>query len=876
MLMFGPRSLPQMLRSLTLAFPIFVARLGRSGTARRSDPRPSLLSRAGLPAGALILFTLFVSAARAQAVRWELADQGMMSAAVQLVFENCTPDGDPDLPQIPGVTLQFAGSSNSTNIVNFQMTQTVTLVYMVRTRGNTSVQIPAFNVKTNKGVLRVAAFNLSAPSTTVDTVASSKLIPERTSVWAGEVFGLTYELSASRRNNPQINPTFDWNAAPLVAEDWSKYEFSERVVNNERRAFITFRTRAVAKNAGSLKLEAATHLLSIQTGSIASFFGPQARMEQVAVTSDQPVIEVKPLPSPPSGYAAFAGAVGQFKLTSKIVPEKAVVGEPVTWTLELSGTGNWPDIAGLPVRNVSNDFRVVQPKAKRTPSEGKLFDVALAEDVVLVPTKPGTYTLGPIEFVYFDPRSGKFEKQTVAPVTLTINAPNAPQFDVTPPPAATTSTSETAAKTPTPPKATPPPAAIPRDPLPGAADVAVPLSRPVFTLALLSPLVGLLLVWLGLAIRRARETDPVRPRREARDRLAATLSRLQSAGESERSTLLLAWQRDTRMLWQIPHAAPRATALPEERWAALWAEADRALYGAKTALPTDWVARAQEALTAHRVPGFKPLRLFLPQNLMPFAALIVCAFTVTTAATLAFAAEIPNAAAAAAAYRKGEFASAEKTWRAAIAQTPTNWIARHNLSLALAQQDRPAESAAHAAAAFVQRPDDPSVRWHFGQAAERNGFAAPQLAAFLNPGPRQALARAASPALWQRAAIASAYLGAVSIAWILVNAYGRRRRTVLWSASALLGIACVAIAGAATSIATFGMAANASAVVIARAATLRSIPTDVDTPQKTTTVASGSLAIADKAFLEGRWIRLAFENGQTGWVRQEEVVPVWK
>ena len=43
-----------------------------------------------------------------------------------------------------------------------------------------------------------------------------------------------------------------WNAAPLVAEDWSKYEFSERVVNGERRAFVTFRTRVIAKNAGSL------------------------------------------------------------------------------------------------------------------------------------------------------------------------------------------------------------------------------------------------------------------------------------------------------------------------------------------------------------------------------------------------------------------------------------------------------------------------------------------------------------------------------------------------------------------------------------------------------------------------------------------------
>jgi hypothetical protein len=151
------------------------------------------------------------------------------------------------------------------------------------------------------------------------------------------------------------------------------------------------------------------HLLSIQTGTIGFGIISQPRMEQVSVTSDQPAIEVRPLPTAPAG---FGGAVGQFKLASKIVPEKAAVGEPVTWTLELSGTGNWPEINGLPSREVSSDFQVVQPKAKRTPAEGKLFDVTLAEDVVLVPTQPGNYALGPVNFTYFDPKSGTYKTVT--------------------------------------------------------------------------------------------------------------------------------------------------------------------------------------------------------------------------------------------------------------------------------------------------------------------------------------------------------------------------------------------------------------------------------------------------------------------------------
>ena len=71
------------------------------------------------------------------------------------------------------------------------------------------------------------------------------------------------------------------------------------------------------------------------------------------------------------------------------------------------------------------------------------------------------------------------------------------------------------------------------------------------------------------------------------------------------------------MLFQIPHAAPPATALADAAWRQLWAESDRALYGEQTTLPHDWLARALVALAARRVPGFNPLRTLLPRSLFP-------------------------------------------------------------------------------------------------------------------------------------------------------------------------------------------------------------------------------------------------------------------
>ena len=79
----------------------------------------------------------------AQSVRWEPAESGL-SNAIMLVFENCEPDGQPALPAIPGVSFTPAGRSVSTNIVNFQMTQTVALTYVVRGPQNPPIQIPPF------------------------------------------------------------------------------------------------------------------------------------------------------------------------------------------------------------------------------------------------------------------------------------------------------------------------------------------------------------------------------------------------------------------------------------------------------------------------------------------------------------------------------------------------------------------------------------------------------------------------------------------------------------------------------------------------------------------------------------------------------------
>ncbi len=820
---------------------------------------------------ALFAFLFGLTTLHAQSVRWEAGDSAMGSV-VQLVFEDCEPDGDPQLPALPNTTLAFAGTSSSFKWINASVSRTMTLSYLVQGRRTGPLQIPAFSVKTNKGMLPVAAFNGAAPTVSADSVATARLIPTKTELWAGEVFGLTYRLTAARRNNPQFDSfVFDWNAAPLLTEEWSKPTANEVVVDGQRQLVIEVQTRAYGRDNGAFKMEAAKQVVHVQTGAVGFGLFSQPRMEPVSVTSNQPTLQVKPLPAPP---ATFSGAVGEFKLTSKIVPREAAVGEPVTWTLELTGTGNWPDVPGLPAREVSRDFQVVQPRAKRTPAEGKLFEATLAEDVVLVPTKPGQYELGPVTFTFFNPATGRYETVQTEAVTVTVTpgaATAAPAVEAGEKAGAT----EPAA-TATPPATPPEPAAIPRDPLPGTDPVARPLST---AMALLLAAAGLLVpiaAWLTLAWRRAFATDPLRPQREAHARLLQLMRALNAqAPRPPDASALLQWQRDSAVLWDTTHAAPEASAVfqpsrdtPDRiaAWTRLWAEAERALYRVPDALPADWVVRAEAELASRPPPRFNPGRLFLPRNLLAFAAGIAV-LTLLAGPGTARAATAPDVA-----YRAGDYTAAEAAWRAAVQANPTDWIARHNLALALAQQDRFGEAAAYASSAFVLNPSDSSVRWHFRLTASKAGHVPGPLESLLTRP--DALASTTGPAGWQRLLIGAAWILGAALAWLLVNAFGPRARWQTWAAGALGGAAVALGIVSAHGWRSYGELADERAVIAWQQGTLRSIPTEADTAQQTTTLAAGSVARVNKTFFG--WSRLAFANGQTGWVRAEDVVPVWR
>ncbi len=884
----------------------------------------------------LFLFALSCGAASAQRVYWE-PNAGSLafgqSSPLQLVFENCEPDSDPKLPSLDGLELQFTGSGSSFAMENMSVTRKHLFNFDARPTKRSEVSIPAFDIGTDKGVQHVGAATFTVGNATVghtaiplETAAKASLTPTAGEFWAGEVFPVTYTLDVAQRFSPRAQGAVVWKPAPLTVEDWSQPEHFSTNAGGEPRVGLIYRSRGCVTTPGNYKIPAATQEIVLVIGTngnlLFQFSAPE--MMKHTVTSNEPTLTIKPLPD--GAPSDFGGGVGQFTLASKVVPTTVSVGEPVTWTLELSGTGNWPDVHGLPVREVSKDFKVLQPQAKRTPAEGKLFDATLAEDVVLIPTKPGAYTLGPVSYSYFDPGTGAYRTVRTEQTTITINPPGvgepAAQSLFTPPSTGSNVAAPPPAGTHTP-HLTPPPAApagIPRDPLDGAGSGPVPLGTLSFVLWLLASVLWLIPAWLVLAALRARRTDPLLPRREARESLAQILAGMQAASTPEaRTRALHEWQRQTATLFDIPHAAPNAAMIVPpttgrddkliplgnvDQWGRLWAESDRAVYGDRNRLPDDWLVRAEAALESTLVPPWKPSSLFLPRNLLPWfggksagakhavaarvlAAGIVlfCLFSIAPRASGATAAASPAPATAPEssaryadprdAYNAGDFPAAEKGWRDVLGGNPSDWVARHNLGLALAQQGHWPEAAAEWTSAFLLNPRNESVRWHLALGYEHAEYTPPGLGEFALASGPHLLARLASPAEWQWSLVGAGLLLAGGLLLFLMRAYGNiAGRWPRPAAFAALTAAVLLALGAAMSLHFYGDAADPSAAIAWHQVLLRSVPTEADTQQKTSSLPAGSLGVVDKEFLG--WVRLAFENGQTGWVRQQDIVWLYR
>jgi tetratricopeptide (TPR) repeat protein len=867
-----------------------------------------------------LFFVLLVSGyflGRAQSVAWN--DPGTLGAnepaQLELVFTDCQPSGSVNLPTVRGLdVLGQPGRATSFSMINFQTSTSTTLSYSVRATAEGRIQIPAFTVATDKGRMNVPALGLNAgrsssgqgrpqpnpgfpfsagtstpppaAGNSIKGVAQAEAAMEPRNPYVGEVFDVNYRVFITGNRSGRVKTTPLWDVQNFTAEAWDR---GQQIGPGGSKG-LQFHTRAMIPKAGTFEVPPIRQKLDIETGfGGASFFFTQPGSQEVEVSSDPIPVAVQALPS--GAPAAFKGAVGQFSMESKMVPEQVNEGEPVTWTLTLRGTGNWPMGVELPSRTVPNQIRTIQPKLRRDFNGTEVFTGAIVEDLVMIPTQSGEFELPPVKFVYFDPKKKTYESIEAKPPKISVTK-GAGGLSLSSSVPTSTTTATPTAKQPIPQAVKPASPlqygapALPREPEEGWGRGFAPVGGGLLRLFCVLPWFLVLGAWWNWARRRAVMTDPERSRKEALVDWKRAVQTLRQPGENTtlRDKALLLWQKSVAGTFGVEGATPSwsdlslvTVAIPEGdrgELAQCWGESEEVLYGRNRQLEEPWCDRAADLAARIDLPPLKFWEPLRPRNVFPWVALVL-AVVVLSGGGLCAAdnKKAEKTIDPSALYREGNFAEAAKIWDERVKKSPADPVARNNLALAYFQLGDKERALAHGLSSYLLAPGSGATAWNariFSSAANQLD---PAISRLWEEKWASALTSIGGVLVWQGAMLLGVVFLALGAGIWLAAGYGIGGRKILFRLGSvvLLVGAGLAIAGG-SALATYGKLADRGAVMIVDVAPLRSVPTEVE-PQAEKAYPPGSIAHLEKNFLG--WSKIRLPNHDTGWIRTENLVPLY-
>lgn len=203
----------------------------------------------------------------------------------------------------------------------------------------------------------------------------------------------------------------------------NQFRFESLLINNEigRRAFIS-RYALYGLRPGKFRLDR----LNIRGAYVSRMRGNGfflAQQRRIGTHGSQD-IEIEVLPLPTEGRPTpFSGAVGSFQL--QLESEKSIVPQhsPVTFTLTLSGEGNFQSVDAIPIP-LPPGFEVYDSKsgARGTTPLGMRKDLSSQKvfQVTAIPRSAGKFTIAPIEWNYFDPKKKTYEKLVTKPLEIEV------------------------------------------------------------------------------------------------------------------------------------------------------------------------------------------------------------------------------------------------------------------------------------------------------------------------------------------------------------------------------------------------------------------------------------------------------------------------
>jgi len=352
----------------------------------------------------------------------------------------------PNIPSLDGFTAYSSGRSQNISIINSQVSSSVAFTYIlvpndvgeyslgpftIDYKGNTYSTDP-INIKvTQRAAPRSSAPSYASPQTEEDPGQREELFIEtyvdKLTSYVNEQITLTFAFyqAVNLFENPVYNPP---STTGFWTEDMPPQKKYYKIIGGKKYLVTEIKTALFATSSGEFTIGGARLEASIEdlekfySRNPFDIFGKDPfsmfkRGKPVILTTDPITVDVLPLPDE-GKPVDFKGDIGIFDISVDKDTETVEENQPVSLKVTIKGKGNIKTISSPDIpetdgikfydsgssENISKSDYIVQGE--------KIFEK------VIIPKRPGAFTIGPIKYSYFDPAQKRYVEKTMGSVAI--------------------------------------------------------------------------------------------------------------------------------------------------------------------------------------------------------------------------------------------------------------------------------------------------------------------------------------------------------------------------------------------------------------------------------------------------------------------------
>ena len=371
---------------------------------------------------------------------------------LQIKIENARDHEPPVLPDIPEVQVRSAGTpsqSSQTTIINGVMSRSVTITYAysVTPKKPGQFTIPALKVKADGKEHATQPITIVVSKSETGDLLFVEVQGSRDSLYVGESLNVALNIWLKpyydRQYRRKLSEGEMWSLIDLEKSEWGVFldPLKEMLAHRRRpggqeqlrkdaqgseHAYYVYQIERTfwPERAGPLDVGEVRVLVSYPTrlavGQAPFSFGQQLRIADARpVSASVPLGQTQVKPVPAQGRPPYyRGAVGQYQISATAKPTEVAVGDPLTLTLTIKGTGRLDQLQAPPLAEMTDllrDFKIPpDPLAGEVAGDSKRFGQTLRA------TSDAVRQIPPIPFVYFDPQQERFVTVQTEPIPVTV------------------------------------------------------------------------------------------------------------------------------------------------------------------------------------------------------------------------------------------------------------------------------------------------------------------------------------------------------------------------------------------------------------------------------------------------------------------------